>query len=365
MKHILLSITFFLISCNSTTKKEICEIDFSENNSFIVEKSSVVYKLIPLETIKDNFLGNINKIVFFEDRIFVLDSYKSKTLQIYDFHGHFIDQIGAIGQAPGEFLTPNDFFIDKKNMTLVITDLSQNRLSYYSLNDYSFVYSKQVPFDFFLVTKVSEHHYFWYLPGGYNDNRKKFNFKITDADFNHIGYYDESFFSLNSSISCGSRIYEFNDKQYWCEPYSGLISELSENKDLSPRLLTFGTETLPPPSFLNKIKESKTDYVYECKKSNFLMCYATCETEDVIAVTYLVRMVPHIAFYHKRKTTSCKYSLKDFCGLSGIDNVNFPITSYKNYIVTAISPDSEFIKNSDLHSLKEDDNPVICLFRFK
>ena len=69
-------------------------------------------------------IGEISYILVYKNRIFVLDTFQTKSVYIFDMQGNYIGQAGRVGQGPGEYTEPFAISIDENNETplLVVTD---------------------------------------------------------------------------------------------------------------------------------------------------------------------------------------------------------------------------------------------------
>lgn len=120
-------ILYFLISCNNDSQKEnedyttirIRQSDLIKtgNLSNLISE----FRLIPLETIQESMIMDINKVEFYRDHFFVFDQQGQKIFK-FDSLGNYILQIGATGTAPGEYLEIHDFSIDKKKGIIYVPD---------------------------------------------------------------------------------------------------------------------------------------------------------------------------------------------------------------------------------------------------
>ncbi len=89
------------------------------------------FRYIRLETGDESLIGTVDKLIFAEDGIFVLDR-TSKALYSFDFKGNFIKQIGSTGRGPGEWLDPQDVSFDKENKRLVLYCRGTRKMLFYS-----------------------------------------------------------------------------------------------------------------------------------------------------------------------------------------------------------------------------------------
>lgn len=57
--------------------------------------------------------------------------------------GHFLQQIGKKGNGSGEYVTPFAFAVNEREKTLSVIDIEQQKLIFYSLDDFSFLSEKR------------------------------------------------------------------------------------------------------------------------------------------------------------------------------------------------------------------------------
>ena len=123
---------FFILtnsSCNHRSQN-LLNKDATYIVDLDVEKKDTLYystlfksvKCIPLETSDNSLIGEIDKMLIFEDFIFILDASKAKTLFVFDKKGLFIRKIGNIGNGPGEYVRIVDFAIDTDKKEIIIVD---------------------------------------------------------------------------------------------------------------------------------------------------------------------------------------------------------------------------------------------------
>lgn len=97
-----------------------------------INKISVEY--IPLETIDNSLIGNIDDIKIAHNRIFILDRHIAKAVLIFDSKGKFINKIEAEGMGPTEISLLTDFTINRDSNEIIISDLKQKKIATYDFN---------------------------------------------------------------------------------------------------------------------------------------------------------------------------------------------------------------------------------------
>ena len=79
-------------------------------------------KYVKLELTDESVIGAVDKVVIYEERIYILDT-KTSSLFIFDMEGNYLHKIANIGQGPGDYTQLDFFDIDKENRHIVLTDL--------------------------------------------------------------------------------------------------------------------------------------------------------------------------------------------------------------------------------------------------
>jgi len=98
---------------------EAIDIVLSSENQAEMSDHLRIEKALKLETTEESLIGNIDKIIKKKDRIYILDRLVAKALFVFDTEGTFLFKISNIGKGPGEFLSPNDFFIDTDGIKIL------------------------------------------------------------------------------------------------------------------------------------------------------------------------------------------------------------------------------------------------------
>lgn len=241
MKKIIKLVVFLLcISCTRTKDVEIRNtpsINLNPESTEYVNMSSFVDNIEFVKLSKENgkLIGGINKIIFNNERIYVLDSYNSIGLYVYNMEGNLLFDIAKYGRGPGEFMGPYDFAIDEEEGQIIIFDARGRKLCYYSIDDGSFIREELVKFHFRRFT-ITGNKFVFYL-----DNRKdpriQNNIVITNRDIEvideSVGVIDEmrgSYYMLPVNFShydgnvfftahSDNNIYKYNGEEFTPNTY--------------------------------------------------------------------------------------------------------------------------------------------------
>lgn len=143
------------------------------------------YRLVSLKNWEGGVVGSVDKILFTDSLVFVLDQYTYNSLQVFDlFTG---DQVGLFyptGEGPGEMKNIAEFDLDEPNRRILIYDNSLAKMLYFTFEG-QFLFEKRLPI---------RGHSFKIFP----DNQLLFS-SIGDAN-DHLGKTGESdLFLLDSN----------------------------------------------------------------------------------------------------------------------------------------------------------------------
>ena len=99
-------------------------------------------ELIPLETNDENMIGEITRLIFYDDKYYVraTNGMQNGQLFVFDKTGNYLRKIGKKGGGPGEYLEFKDFTITHDGK-IVLADY-QRLLTYDSKGE--FLYSTKV-----------------------------------------------------------------------------------------------------------------------------------------------------------------------------------------------------------------------------
>lgn len=127
-----LCFTLFIIGCSSNKlDNKIIKIELDQN----VKSNIKAYaeSVIKLETSQKALIGDIWKIEFFDNKLYILDIFYSKALFVFSIDGKFISRT-ILGHGPGEVMNPFSFYIDKKNSKIMLWDQALSSMFVYDLN---------------------------------------------------------------------------------------------------------------------------------------------------------------------------------------------------------------------------------------
>jgi hypothetical protein len=162
MKKIQIQIISVLLivlwSCTSTTNNnktiEEFRIDISKVKKLDKFYPTIsAYEFITLQEDSLIKLGEINKIIFYNDNIYISDARKAKGVFIYNKEGALLSTINRLGHGIGEYTNIGDFDIDKSTNNIYILDPQLRKILIY---DKKGIFLRDIKLDFiaksFIIT---------------------------------------------------------------------------------------------------------------------------------------------------------------------------------------------------------------------
>ncbi len=147
----------------------------------------VDYRLLSLKNWEGGVVGAVDKILFTDSLIFILDQYTYNSLQVFNlFTGEQIGLYYPTGEGPGEMKNINEFDLDETNRRILIYDNILAKILYFDFEG-KFLFEKRLPI---------RAHSFKIFP----DNQLLFS-SIGDAN-DHLGKTgDSDLFLLDSNFT--------------------------------------------------------------------------------------------------------------------------------------------------------------------
>lgn len=143
------------------------------------------YKFVSLETTPKSLIGEINKIIYYNDRLYIVDRFSSNAIFVFNSDGKFLFRVGSSGKKMGQYTYPHDVIIDSLKGRLLVLDSEMGRINSYGLNDGLFIESEEIPIKATRFIKYSG--YYGFVSAG-----KGGSLVITDSKFNQLmGFFPD------------------------------------------------------------------------------------------------------------------------------------------------------------------------------
>ena len=117
------------VSCSNGQDNQVCKIDLRQNVS-IDEYVKSYDGYVPLETTDESLVGNIDKLLYDDGKLIVVDRTNNKVLAFEAETGKFLNCIGFQGRGPKEFITLRDAVVADGKLYI----LDMNKILSYKLN---------------------------------------------------------------------------------------------------------------------------------------------------------------------------------------------------------------------------------------
>ncbi|SFB24928.1 6-bladed beta-propeller [Algoriphagus aquimarinus] len=374
MRNSILLFTILFFACGSKdvassdeSSFKIITIDVNADQKPEVGKIFKKAKIIPLETITESLIVEIDKLIESENEFFIFDKSQASIL-VFDENGKFLYRINKQGSGPGEYGRVVDILLNPftDNLELLSPD---GEINVYTKKG---EYIETVPIPNILSVQnmgiVSENLIALYSI----DTRPEGNFVILSRDKGkliHKSKSNTSIFERNFMQILDNPLIRANDEALFCTPFTNEIYSISADGLTLKRTWDFGIHT-PDYSYLNDdtpIEVIEETFGTEVGKSSVSFFNYNENNRFILATLFFERKIKNMLYqkgndeyFFLDNSTFNKYLYQLQLTESGITGLYKPekLTSYWN--------NSKFIKehNPDLINTEKDDNPIIIKFEF-
>lgn len=254
---ILLAVIFY--SCNNLGKS--AKADFS--NVIQIKYDTVkTQKVLPeeivrncsfvkLETGPDCLIGTIDKILFTDSDIVVVDKFIAKSIFVFDRYGHFKNKVSRLGNASNEFLKLADVFVNSKS-DICLGDNSKHKIMTFN-TDGQFLFSEDNPYPNCEMNYIDDNRRCLFVAVNrvLNGNKKveRACFAIVDNDYKPIYTFGEDPLYKHPSF-CMTRernLFRYGGKVYCTVNFGNVIYELAPDSVTAKYALSVTPDNLYEP----------------------------------------------------------------------------------------------------------------------
>lgn len=360
----------------------IIDLDRAESVGFIdfAKKFIKEAKYIPLRK-EGSPIGNINYVLIYKDRMFVLDTQQTSSVYIFDLEGNFISTAGSRGQGPGEYLAPEMISVVEENPPLLAVCDRNLYMNYYSF-DGKFIRREKRFFGSFAI-KHKESIFNSSVSGLLGKGKNDYDLVVSKKD--SLLYKGFREYPLQGSASTSQFILRSNNNKLFFTP---LLS------DTTYHILSDSTYT-PYLAFKHKNSIWKEEYLYQNKdpyklikeKNLAYIKQPVCETPKVLSFQLMTRgeenpnsVIYNFCYYMKETNQVIRLSNKNRDNIrtekTFFNEFTNPINVYGDYFICVLTPDifdvyrvakkeGFVIKNKDLDEIVNDESvdQAVVLFR--
>ncbi len=384
---------FILMSCS---KNYISESDDTNVKRIELEKignmdpshkiiSDYIKEFYCIKLDTTEYLSQINKICYYEDKIFILDR-NSNAIFVFSEKGKFILKIFNEGKGPGEYRQIADFTINKTLNTIVIMSQFKHTLISYDFTG-ELVSEKKLENNFradFLSyvdsnTYIFNNHYNPLM----NKGKKRIKIFYTDSEGSIIRrfitfpkeYLETNLMKTEAFFKSGSNL-------NYLDFYDEYVYSVDNNKIEKKYFLDFGEHNLLPSMLIKDVPKNPDKY-----ENYILGVDGFYENDSTIAISFTLGNGLKNCYYDKK-------SEHFIIGEGEIeDDIIFPawnkfiLGNHQGYFISSLSalylnkyfeqlkeilPEESFkvflSNNSSLEKIQNIsplDNPVLFFYKFK
>ena len=371
-------ITSILVSCKSkdNEQKKVKKLNLSNiTENLMFTKYFNLKKIIKLETTKNCLIGDIDKILFLKDRIFVIDIL-AKSIWAFNYNGNYLFQIKHLGKGPGEYINIGDVDVNEKEGTVLIIDRETHKIIKYNLNG-KFLNETTCKFPVAECKTINKSFVYYFR----NSSKRSISAPNSDYCYNLFiekngnvifkgcpfykelrGFYYHTRYSYSLVSS--------NNYLYVLEPLSNTIYKLSEKELIETYKVDFGKFEMPEniKRSRKKLESSINEYSHSIRN--------IYEDSTILFFMYNEQNFPKGVIFDKTsyKPKKCDAYEDDVNGLP-LNLIN--VQGLSNNMVSLLEPTAiidyyKEMKNENKHipqilnqlinNINSKDNPIIIIY---
>ncbi|MDR1338986.1 MAG: 6-bladed beta-propeller [Prevotellaceae bacterium] len=123
---------------------------------------------------KESIFANVDRIIRYRNRIYLMDKGQTRSVFIYDTSGNFVSEISKYGQGPDEYIQLTDIVIDTLNATLNLISRMDRKMLKYDLDGKHFHSVERLPKSFSQFSKTG-YGYVGYMENYGEEPKKAYN----------------------------------------------------------------------------------------------------------------------------------------------------------------------------------------------
>jgi len=322
-------------------------------------------RYVTLETTDECLIGNADKVLISNNRIYVADFHKTMTLFIFDLNGKFISKIAKRGQGPGEYISFNDFDIYHNENVYIFDSHGRKILTYNSAGEYL----KEIKLKYYLLNFcIIDEKMYWspiYNNGiifanlaVYDVGTGKTNLLFTEKKF----LYDMDLMHFSSY-----KFYKSSNTTYYTPKFSEIIYSITNN-GISPAI---GIKNLqkPPEYVIEKWSKEQDDaekYKSIMSGPYFYENLHIYETDNYISIRCIMG-ANYTLLYNKQTKETDAVRAWDIFDTIGVSEIRGCTEKEFFSVINYFNPENIHHKKiletrPELADYKEDDNPVLVFF---
>ena len=270
--HLLMP-AILLFSCAEGKRSEIISIDPTNDKQILFSEIVADYQVVNLDKPEEIEWGKIDIVRNFDDYIFLVDRFQTKTVTVFDMKGNFIKQLKRAGDAPGEYADLSLFTYDPVKNALVV----YSRMQGVKMYDFETLeVQKEIPISeryFMGMEWLSNNKYF--VIKEYNSPEDEGGFYVVDENFNEVKELDIPNYNASIEISYPATLSRTgNSILYNYSSDQSKIYELSADNLEVKHQLNFGSNNIDSKDIWKAIESEEFEReVFLNKKATFIQFF--------------------------------------------------------------------------------------------
>lgn len=369
----ILILIVLLPSCRESRQKAVtpaeivAKVDVSESDKgFDVCQIANLEKVIPLETVGNALIGEIDKLEMDDNHIVILDK-RMRTVWLFGTDGKFIRRIGRLGNGPKEYVSLDDMCFDKENGTVWIWDRVKQVMLEYDLTG-ELLKEVATGFSSNVFAKTKDGFWLYY---SYLKNPDNCSLILVNEEMDHLV---KGFFATKETfpVSLSSGFTSWAGKEYFYFPLSNVLYSLDGTEARPYIEFDFGERTLPYSKIVNMSPEE-----YE----------TLIDSGSYLGGLKNVQLSSKYCFFQFSSTVQNKY-VTAYYGVLDLETLKVEVFSYLNgsdllvdfSSLLCVTANDELVypicpsKHNPIYfdelrtlvpEVTEDSNPVLALYKLK
>ena len=374
-----------LASCHSDKKQEVTQsvttirvdnIDDAEDIEVTKDKYIKSFRYIQLETDTTALIGEMTKILYEDNRIYIMDQSVTKSLFIFDKEGNFINKIYRYGQGPEEYYELTDAFYDPKENTInILSFVGRNKYKIMVFDADGKTLLKQLPINLNLAEAMKSKDGFLVCNSKHTLNASSSVNRLTVYSDNLKKLYDAVPILPQWRDRMGSgypELFRSKDGAIFCAPHHETdVYQVTRDSAFLKYRFDFGKYNYP--------EEFNTPDQYENMARNYQISNYVADLRNFCETTFLFKGQYRIAFYDKatKKTEvfflSSNPLLYDVFGSFACMSKNVLIATRSAAEELRLFNDPSILGEKETAELKkqfkrplhEDDNPILYVYELR
>lgn len=334
--------------------------------------------IVPLETSDSVLIGEIDKVILYENRLYVATFSPEQMVYIFNLQGKLLHKIDRKGRGAEEYLQLFDMFVDSRNRTLNLLSRMDEKLLVFDVDGYRLVKTIRLPKSFVGMIPF-ENGYMGYMGNYSQDKDQPYNLWKMNFQYEIESQYMEIDSRWESKMASILPLSTYKDSLYYIAPTDFNIYRC-QKKDMSvDHTVHLGKFHLPSEQLsYDEYKEytRKPGYITTIEKFQ--------ETPDFYIYWVLAEGQNRLCLYNKnnRESQVCEltaYTDKYFISFGNIKDITSDciITSVSaSEMCTYLKGGNEYVNfeeeypkqiqrmREEFSGIQEDSNPCIVIYSF-